>query len=155
MKKIALFSFLVLAGLEVAAQNVVVWGKVSNPESDSILLAIPENPFNAREQKTYAKLNDKNEFRLTVDLKQPVLADLENSGDAMTLFLQPGDNLEIKFKASDMVKTIKFAGQGAAENNYMRDQEKKFDNNEDYQVLPDNIYFREEGFVKFIDAKKE
>ena len=138
-----------------AAQNVTLTGKVSNPEKDSVLLQIPDNPFDARTHKTYAALNDKGEFRMTLQLDKPVLADLTNGEDGITLFLQPGDNLDLKFSASAVVKTIKFRGQGEAENVYLREQEKKFEENEDYQVLPDNIYMREEQFSKFINAKKE
>jgi len=155
MKKVALFAFLAAAGLQAAAQNVVITGKVTNPESDSIELAVPDNPFDARAKKVFALLNEKGEFRLAVQVDKPVLADFSNGEDGTTLFLQPGDNLDVRFKGDDILTSIKFKGQGAAENTYLREQEIKFEENEGYQVLPDNIYMREAGFVKFIDAKKE
>ncbi|MFC5271049.1 TlpA family protein disulfide reductase [Adhaeribacter terreus] len=155
MRKGLLLTILTGICFSAAAQNVTLTGKVSNAESDSILLQIPDNPFDARTHKTYAALNEKGEFRMTLQLEKPVLADLTNGEDGITLFLQPGDNLELKFSADNVVKTIKFKGQGEAENVYLREQEKKFEENEDYQVLPDNIYMREEQFSKFINAKKE
>jgi len=155
MKKIALFAFLTAAGFQVAAQNVVITGKVTNAENDSVVIALPDNPFDTRAKKTYAKLDEKGEFRLAVQVDKPVLADFSNGEDGTTLFLQPGDNLDVRFKAEEILTSIKFKGQGAAENTYLREQEIKFEENEGYQVLPDNIYMREAGFVKFIDAKKE
>ena len=155
MKKVALFAFLAAAGFQVAAQNVVITGKVSNAESDSVVIAIPENPFDTRAKRTYAKLDAKGEFRLAIQVDKPVLADLSNGEDGTTLYLQPGDNLDVRFKAEDVLASIKFKGQGSAENTYLHEQEIKFEENEGYQVLPDNIYMREAGFVKFIDAKKE
>lgn len=155
MKKVALFAFLAAAGLQAAAQNVVITGKVSNPESDSVELALPDNPFDTRAKKVFAVLDAKGEFRLAVQVDKPVLAEFSNGEDGTTLFLQPGDNLDVRFKADEILTSIKFKGQGAAENTYLREQEIKFEENEGYQVLPDNIYMREAGFVKFIDAKKE
>ncbi len=155
MKKVALFALLVSAGYSAAAQNVIITGKVSNAGSDSILVAIPDNALDTRAKKTYAVLDAKGEFRLALQVDKPVLADFSNGEEGTTIFLQPNDKLDIRFKADDIIKSIKFAGQGAAENNYLREQEMKFEENEGYQVLPDNIYMREPGFVKFIDAKKE
>lgn len=155
MKKVGLFSALVLAGFQVLAQQVTITGKVANPASDSVLVAFPENPFEASVNKNYAVLNDKGEFTLTFPVKQPVLADLTNGEDGITLFLQPGDNLDVKFNAGDVVKSIKFKGQGEAENTYLREHEKRFDNIEEYQALPENIYLREPGFVKVMDGRKE
>lgn len=155
MKKLALFTFLTAAGFQVSAQNVVITGKVTNAESDSVVLAIPDNPFDTRAKKAYAVLNEKGEFRLAVQVDRPVLADFSNGEDGTTLFLQPGDNMDVRFKGEEILTSIKFKGQGAAENTYLREQEIKFEENEGYQVLPDNIYMREAGFVKFIDAKKE
>ncbi|KAA9340035.1 TlpA family protein disulfide reductase [Adhaeribacter soli] len=156
MKKFILLTFFAASCYQASAQQTVsISGKVSNPQSDSVLLAIPENVFDSREHATYAILNDKKEFSLNVQLKHPVLADLVNGDEVITLFLQPGDNLNVKFNADDIVKTIKFQGQGAAENTYLREQEKKFELNEDYQVLPENIKSREDQFSKFLDYRKE
>lgn len=155
MKKVGLFSALVLAGFQVLAQQVTITGKVANPASDSVLVAFPENPFDASSRKNYAVLNDKGEFSLTFSVQQPVLADLTNGEDGITLFLQPGDNLDVKFNAGDVVKSIKFKGKGEAENTYLREHEKRFDNIDEYQALPENIYQKEAGFVKIIDGRKE
>jgi thiol-disulfide isomerase/thioredoxin len=156
MKKIALFSFFAAAWFQVSAQqNVTITGRVSNAESDSVLLAIPENVFDSKEHATYAVLNSNKEFTITLPLKHPVLADLATGDDVITLYLQPGDNMEVKFSADDIVNSIKFKGQGEAENVYLREFSRKFEENEDYQVLPDNINSREAQFKNFINARKE
>lgn len=156
MKKVLLFGFFATAWFQVSAQQAVtISGKVNNPQSDSVLVAIPENIFDSKEHTTYAVLNSKSEFSLNLQLKQPVLADLVNGDEVITLFLQPGDNLNVKFNGDDIVGSIKFQGKGEAENNYLREQEKKFELNEDYQVLPENIKSHEIQFSKFLDARKE
>jgi peroxiredoxin len=156
MKKVALLSFFTAVWFQVSAQqSVTITGKVSNSQSDSVLLAIPENAFDSKENTTYALLNSKKEFTLNVPLKHPVLADLVNGEDVITLYLQPGDNLEVKFSADDIVNSIKIKGRGEAENIYLREFSRKFEENDDYQVLPDNINSREVQFTKFLNARKE
>lgn len=141
----------------MAQQEVTISGKITNPASDSILISYPENPLEARKHVAYAPLNDNGEFRLTLPLKQPVLADLESGGegDGITLYLQPGDNLDVKFNARDVVKTIKFKGKGEAENTYLREQEYEYEEDDGWQVLPDNIYLGEEKFARFLDNRKK
>jgi thiol-disulfide isomerase/thioredoxin len=61
----------------------------------------------------------------------------------------------LRFHASDFLKTLKFKGRGAHENNFLVAYYLKFVENDDYQVLPDNISLKEAAFTEFLDLRKK
>ncbi|MDX5347392.1 MAG: TlpA family protein disulfide reductase [Hymenobacteraceae bacterium] len=130
-------------------------GKVSNPTSDVVALALYPNPVSPEEVLKEVVLDKDNRFRIELESDQPVTADLVYDEEVANLFLQPGDELEVSFKASNFAKTLKFKGKGANENNYLAKFVWLFEENDYYQVLPENIYFREKDFVKFLDYRKQ
>jgi thiol-disulfide isomerase/thioredoxin len=54
-----------------------------------------------------------------------------------------------------MLSTISFTGKTAGENTYLAKFEKKFVEDEAYQVLPDVIFYKEAEFTVFLDERKE
>jgi thiol-disulfide isomerase/thioredoxin len=89
-----------------------------------------------------------------VPLKTATTADFVYENESVTLFLQPGDDLEARFTADKMLKSLKFKGKGANENNFLLDYNVKFIENQEYQVLPDNINLNESSFIEFLDYRK-
>ncbi|QIX61590.1 TlpA family protein disulfide reductase [Hymenobacter lutimineralis] len=138
-----------------AQGTVVLTGKISNRTSDSIAVAVRENPLEAHEQLTYARVNDKGEFRLAVPVSGPTKADLVYGDDATQLFVEPGNTLDIRFKGSDLVGTVKFKGTGAEANTFLAEMDERFVENDGFQVLPDNIMLYEPGFLDFLDYRRK
>ncbi|MCR5887505.1 TlpA family protein disulfide reductase [Hymenobacter sp. J193] len=138
-----------------AQGTVVLTGKISNRTSDSIAVAVRENPLEAHEQLTYARVNEKGEFRLAVPVSGPTKADLVYGDDATQLFVEPGNNLEVRFKSSDLIGSIKFKGTGAEANTFLAEMDERFVENDGFQVLPDNIMLYEPGFLDFLDYRRK
>jgi len=90
-----------------------------------------------------------------VPIQKTTTADLVYEDETVTLFLQPGDGLDVRFNAANFLKTLKFNGQGGNENNFLVEFYSKFDENEDYQVLPENILLQEKAFIEFLDLRKK
>lgn len=132
-----------------------VHGRVRHVQGDSIFLAWHASPLDEKEQRIPARLNEKGEFALSLPLDKPSIVDLVYGTESQALWLQPGSNLEVRFRSGDMAYTIRFKGTQSAENTYLSDHETDYADNETWQVLPYNIMYYEEGFVKFLDRRLE
>ncbi len=102
------------------------------------------------------------DFDLSVPVARPTLAQLSYGDEEMTVFLEPGDVLTLHGDAPDLAATAKFdSGDGAAHrpaaaaNNYLQEYSRRFVNNDDYQILPENIKLLERGFVTFLDYRRD
>ncbi|WP_179225482.1 TlpA family protein disulfide reductase [Hymenobacter mucosus] len=147
---------LVAAPLASYAQGtVVLTGKVSGRTADTVAVSIRENPLDPKEQITYARLDDKGEFRLAVNVSGPTRADLVYGDDVAGLFLEPGNQLDVRFKGSDLASSVRFKGRGAEANTYLAEVDDKFVENDGFQVLPDNIMLYEPGFISFLDYRRK
>ena len=145
-----------LAPLAGHAQGTVtITGKVSSKTVDTVAVSLRDNPLDPREHITYAQLNDKGEFRLSVPVGGPTRADLVYGDDVADLFLTPGDALEVRFKGNNLATSVKYKGRGAEANTYMTDVDEQFVENDGLQVLPDNITLYEPGFLSFLDYRRK
>lgn len=154
MGKLVLLAVFILSGLAGQAQKVIISGKIAKSEADSVLVAISPNPLSAQEAQSTSAIDAQGQFSIEVPVTKATTADFVYESDAFSFFLQPGDQLEVKFNGDDFFNTLKFKGKGANENNFLVAYEKKFEENEDYQILPENIRLKEPDFRKFLDYRK-
>ena len=138
-----------------AQGTVVLTGKVSSRTVDTVAVSVRENALDPKEKITYARLDDKGEFRLALTVAGPTRADLVYGDDVTDLFLEPGNNMDVRFKGSDMATTVKFKGNGAAANSYLTEVDEKFVENDGFQVLPDNIMLYEVPFLSFLEYRRK
>jgi len=162
---------------EVAGAAVLT-GRVTTPTSDTIAVSIRDSPFDAKERISYARLNEKGEFRLSILLSGSTKADLVYGDAVADLFLDPGTDLDVRFKGDDLPGTVKFKAndvptgfatklrnngnltdaqrhrqQMANANSYLSEFDEQFVSNDGFQVLPDNIQLYEAPFVSFLDYR--
>ena len=155
-------------------------GRVSGPTTDSVGVALRENPLDPKEKLFRVPLNDKGEFKLVVAVNGPTKADLVYGDDVAPLFLDPGTDLDVRFKGSDMSGTLRFKPndvptgfatrlrnrtnlteeqrhrqQAANANNYLVEADAQFVENDGFQVLPDNIQLYEAPFLSFLEYRRK
>ncbi|MFD2246764.1 TlpA disulfide reductase family protein [Pontibacter ruber] len=139
----------------LSAQNkAIIKGKIQKPLSEEVILASYPSPLIPEEVQTVVKLNE-GKFELEVPVTQAGIVELVHGEEVMPVYLEPGYELNLTFNGDKFLKSIKFEGKGANENNLLSQYTSRFDEEEDYQVLPDNIKLREKEFVVFLDARKE
>lgn len=154
-----------------ARQVATLTGHVRNPTRDTIAVAIRDNFFDPHERMLYARLSAAGDFRLTIPVAAPALADLVYGDDVADLYLTPDADLEVRFKSKDMARTLKFSANGlptnakhltaaqqhqqqlANANGYLAEFNLEFILNDGYQVLPDNILLGEPEFLSFLDYR--
>ncbi|UOQ98195.1 TlpA family protein disulfide reductase [Hymenobacter sp. 5317J-9] len=164
----------------VVGGKATLTGRISSPTTDSVAISLRENPLDPKEKLFRAKIGDKGEFRLTVPVSGPTKADLVYGDDVAPLFLDPGTDIEARFKGNDMSGTLRFKAndvptglatklrngnnltdeqrhrqQGANANNYLVEADAQFVENDGFQVLPDNIQLYEAPFLSFLEYRRK
>lgn len=156
MRIISVILFLWATGWPAFAQrNAVILGKVNGFKGDTVMVAIQSNSLDPKEEQFRTNLDGKGEFRLDIPLTEGTIAELVFGDDAATIYLTPGEPLSLSFRANKMISSIAFKGKGIGENIYLAKYEKKFIEDEAYQVLPDIIFYKEAEFTEFLDERKE
>ncbi|GAB2542963.1 peroxiredoxin family protein [Rufibacter soli] len=153
-----LFSLVLGFGASPLAQaqgTVTITGKVSNPVSDSVLLELYTVPASYSGVSHTVALSNKGEFTIKAPVGEAMLGELVHGPESVMLYLQPGDALDVRVEAEDFISSLKIKGKGFEENNFLLQFEKKFEEEEDYQVLPDNIHKREKEFLQFLEERRE
>ena len=168
------------AAVSSATGVATLTGKISNPTLDSVAVSLRENPLDPREKITYARLNEKGEFRLLVPVAGGTKADLVYGDDVAPLYLDPGTDLDVRFKGEGMTTSLKFKPndvptglkakfsnganltqeqrhrqQAANANEYLIEADEQFVENDGFQVLPDNIQLYEAPFISFLDYRRK
>jgi hypothetical protein len=157
-----------LTGLSLLATPVVAQttaelrGHLANTGTEKLMLSWWSQPLATHEQQRAVHVEPNGDFKISVPISRPTLAQLSYGDEEVPVFLEPGDALELRGDAADLAATGKFdSGDGsahrpaAAANNYLQDLSRKYLNNEDYQVLPENIKLLEKGFLSFLDYRRE
>jgi peroxiredoxin len=150
----SVFFLLVLVLQAQAQKTATITGKITKPISDSALVELYTLPASYSGKSYTAALSNSGEFKITVPLEEAMVAELVHGPESMILFLQPGNNLDVRVNTDDFLNTIKYKGTGANENTYLVQFEQKFEEEEDYQVLPDNVHKREADFIKFLEERR-
>jgi peroxiredoxin len=155
-------------------------GRIHKPTHDTIAVSIPANLFDPREHLTYARLNERGEFSLTVPVAAATKADLVYGDEVIDLYLDPGTDLNLRFRGNDLPGTAVFTAnrlpggfftklrngsnlgdeqhhrqQMANANSYLAEFDEQFVANDAFQVLPDNIGLYEKPFLSFITYRLE
>ncbi|TXK51335.1 AhpC/TSA family protein [Pontibacter qinzhouensis] len=144
-----------LAGSPVWAQSTaIITGKISKPLSEEITAVNCAPGLVTTETEIVATLKG-GQFRLEVPVSKPGLAELVHGTEVLTLYVEPGFELHLTANGDKLLKTAKFEGAGASENNYLAQYAYAFEELEQYQVLPDNIKLREKAFLSFLESRKQ
>ncbi len=155
-------------------------GRVSGVTNDSVAVSLRENPLDPKEKLFRTFVNDKGDFKLVVPVSGPTKADLVYGDDVAPLFLDPGTDIDVRFKGSDMSGSLKFRPndvptglatklrngtnltgeqrhrqQAANANNYLVEADAQFVENDGFQVLPDNIQLYEAPFLSFLEYRRK
>jgi peroxiredoxin len=150
-------------------------GRIRKPTHDTIAVSIAANLFDPREHLTYARLNERGEFSIAVPVAAATKADLVYGDEVIDLYLDPGTDLNLRFRGNDLPGTVVFTAnrlpggfftklrnggnltdeqrhrqQMANANSYLAEFDEQFVANDGFQVLPDNIELYEKPFLSFI-----
>ncbi|MEM0542523.1 TlpA disulfide reductase family protein [Flavobacterium sp. j3] len=142
--RIALLLLVIFSSSVSAQDNMAFQAKIDNKNGDVIY--IKQGNTTIKE----IKADSKGVFKSTFSVKEGMYQMFDGTEYAL-LFLKNGFDLQVTLDAKAFDKTIKFAGKGANENNYLA-QETILEQQFGYQNLLDSD---EEGFQKGVEEKKK
>ncbi len=141
--------------------GVELSGHVDNDIGSTINISWLAQPFDTREHVSRAHTNAQGDFQIRLPISAPTLVQLSYEGEEAPLFLEPGQAVAIRFNADNVAASRHFSPlpgnsdkRAANANNYLREAESKYTDNEAYQVLPDNINLLEKAFLSFLDYRR-
>ena len=141
--------------------GVELSGHVDNDIGSTINISWLAQPFDTREHVARAHTNAEGNFQIRLPITAPTLVQLSYEGEEAPIFLEPGQALAIRFNADNVADSRRFTAlpgnpdkRAAHANNYLREAESKYTDNEAYQVLPDNINLLEKAFLSFLDYRR-
>lgn len=141
--------------------GVELSGHVDNDIGSTINISWLAQPFDTRERVSRAHTNAQGDFQIHLPISAPTLVQLSYEGEETPIFLEPGQAVAIRFNADNVAASRHFAPlpgnpdkRAANANNYLREAEAKYTENEAYQVLPDNINLLEKAFLSFLNYRR-
>jgi thiol-disulfide isomerase/thioredoxin len=154
IKLYSLVSFLLPLAAFAQSQSVSLTGKVSHPVSDEVTVSYYRDFVDFEVEKVTAQLSPDRTFYLQVPVDHPTLATLQHGDEMQEIFLEPGGQMQIKFKGTEIDQSIRFKGHRAVENNYLQKCSILFDDDELFHYSTENIYLNEEAYTKMLDEKR-
>ncbi len=160
-KILLLAATLLLARWGHAQSGAELSGHVANDIGSTVNISWLAQPFDVREQVVRAKTNAKGNFQVHLPISKPTLVQLSYEGEEAPIFLEPGNTLALNFDADNVAASRQFAPaagttdkRAANANNYLREFETRYSENEAYQVVPENINLLEGAFLTFLDYRR-
>ena len=107
-------------------QPTFLKGKIDSPNVKQLAFRFYQDYISMDEEIFYVPIDSNQQFSLKFTLKEPAVARLFYKNKEIPIFLKPGSNLEISI--DDMVSpaNIAFVGNGAAENTFFANYNRKF-----------------------------
>lgn len=110
--------FLLFAcGQEMAEQEVsktvTLSGKIENPKGEQVALK------GANEFSESASVQEDGTFTMSFDIEEPGNYSFRHGGERTTIYIEPGNNMNVTLNTEQFDETLQYKGDGAAENNYL------------------------------------
>ncbi len=151
---ITFMSFMLLAHVSWG-QTTTLKGKIENSTGKTVALSYLSDFITGENQKISAPLNEAGEFELVVELEQPTPASFSHGREHTSIFLHPGDELNIELNFEEFDESLSYTGQGANVNNFMsafflafEDTEVQAENRDKVKALV------AEDYVKYVEETK-
>ncbi|MCE9539608.1 MAG: hypothetical protein K8R85_10360 [Bacteroidetes bacterium] len=134
MKKIILHSVFLniilvclLTNQSFAQLKTIISGTIENGTNDSVNFTIDKTYLSQKQTKFQIPLKQ-NQFSFEFQLDRNRLLELSYQGQFIQIYFEPGDNLDIKFKAGDLSESIVFSGKGTENNQFNKKFNTQFKN---------------------------
>jgi len=103
-------------------------GTIENASNDSINFTIDKTYLSQKSNK-YKIPVKQNQFEFAFELDRNRLINFSYQEQMMQIYLEPNDNLNIKFKAGNLPESIVFYGKGSINNQFLEKFDAQFKNN--------------------------
>lgn len=121
--------FLVLTGclpfVLLSQQKIIISGTIENAAKDSVMITF-DKTYLAKKSSNFKIPVQNNEFTLELALDRNRIIDLSYQNQSIQLYVEPENNLHLKFKAGSLNETILYSGKGATNNTFYKKLNEQF-----------------------------
>ncbi|MGB3076694.1 MAG: TlpA disulfide reductase family protein [Chitinophagales bacterium] len=110
--------FLLFPAMLQAQSNASVHCTFKNHSGDTVTI-IPSQYYIDEYEKNYTAVITNNQCEFTFPVQKPCTAKLRVGKQSVTLFMEPGDALQVNIEGDSLLKAISFSGKGAAHNQFL------------------------------------
>ncbi|RTQ53707.1 redoxin domain-containing protein [Hymenobacter gummosus] len=109
-----------------AARPAVIRGHVDHPQSPAVTLVHYRDLITYQYDSLRLPLTADGGFQLRLDtLTRPIELLLAHNQRQLTLFVEPGDSLHLRFDGAEPEQTLRFTGRGAGINTYLAELDRR------------------------------
>ena len=120
-----LFLVCILPDKSLAQAKTTISGTIENANNDSISLTI-DKTYLSQEQTLYQVSVNQNQFTVDIQLDKSRLVEFSYQSQLIQIYLEPGDSLDVKFKAGNLLGSIVFSGKGGTNNEFNKKFNEQF-----------------------------
>lgn len=145
------------AFLGIQANNyAILTGKITHPVHEKASLYVITDLLTLDKTIISTPVSPDGSFVLALSADKPLLVRFEHAYENMMIYMVPGERTNVTFEGERMWETIKYTGDGAANNNYLVQYFNKFEKEIDQTYIDINA----EGmnsfqFAKYANERKE
>ena len=137
--------------LNSAKQNISITGSIQDITDYSIFLKYVKNEISNKEESFELPVLKDGSFGIDFHLVKSTVITVSYSGQNFLLYLEPGDDLSLDFKADDILNTINIEGRGSEQNNFLIAERKKFDQMDYNFIIYEMSILGPMGFKSFME----
>lgn len=118
-------SFAQLVALE-AGVSTVIRGQITAPQNNTLELRFFKDFISFEEEDFLLVLDSNATFSVELKLKSPIPLTFTHADQQLSLYIEPGQELELQFHGAAFLSTARFAGSAAVHNRYLREVQQRF-----------------------------
>lgn len=124
--RILLLLLAILCCTNIQAREIVIFAKVKNPTVKEMSFSFVVDALVEESKLTVAKVNEQNEVYFILDFQGDNIINATYNDVPFNIYIENEDRIEFEFDANNILGTIKFSGNGAANNNALSEFNRAF-----------------------------
>lgn len=124
--------------ISLAQLKAVISGTIDNAANDSLVITFDKTYLGKKPSKFKIPVQN-NQFTLELQLDRNRIIELSYQNQSIQLYIEPEDNLNVKFKAGSLNEAIVYTGKGAANNTFYKKINDQFKNDFTASVMEEKM----------------
>ncbi|PIQ30871.1 MAG: hypothetical protein COW63_08900 [Bacteroidetes bacterium CG18_big_fil_WC_8_21_14_2_50_41_14] len=133
---------------------VTIIGEITSPAGDSVWYCL-ETRFGYEYKVSGTTLDSSGHFKLQFKLDEPTSVTLIEGNEGASLFVKPGDQIQLTLDANQFDETINFSGMGREENTYLAKKVLEFNDKGVFYVYNMRDSLGVDGGIKYVENLKK
>lgn len=148
---IYLLALLFFSSLAYGGQTATITGKVSNPREPIVKISMYADLITFEPMQYKVNLQANGAFSVELKVTEPAIVTLSHGNNAVDIFIEPDDNLNVNFHGWDLRRTIQYMGVGAHNNTYLTKASNRFKRFSEEHITFKMSNLPPDAFRKYMD----